>query len=223
MAEHNLYKAVAKFVRDEFECFDVKTTRGTTYGTIDVIGMRYNVGHLGGTSEIVAVEVKPRNSTFLKSLGQARAYSVMADRCYLAIHTPYNWKTRQEERELAAQLQVGLIEIGAKRICRVVVSSPQHRPIRAHKLSLLMQLGYYECILCSTLIPRSEGRRYESPKSGLVRAIRDRKSFGYWLFDLDKQRQGKTKLVRDRRFLCRDCVQGFSSLAPKAFRPKDVS
>jgi hypothetical protein len=215
MAEQNLYKSVARFVKAEFGCFAVKTTKGTTYGSIDVIGLRYNVGDFGGTSEIVAVEVKPENSTFLKSLGQALAYSVMADRCYLAIHTPYRRTTLQDERELAAQLRVGLIEIGVRKMCRVVVSSPQHRPIRAHKLSLLNQLGFHECMICTTLLSKGEGMRSQGDRSGLLHAIRDGKAFRYWLYKLDEQRGGARTFVYDRRYFCKDCVAAFSTLAPR--------
>jgi hypothetical protein len=220
MSEHRLYKTVARFVESEFGCFAVQTTKGTSYGSIDVLGLRYNVGDLGGTSEVVAVEVKPENATFLKSLGQAVAYTVMADRCYLALHKPYHRTTLQEQREMAAQLRVGLIEIGARKQCRVVVSSPRHQPIRSHKLSLINRLGYVECVICGTLFPRKAGMRSQRDRSGLAHAIRDGKPLRYWLRELNQQREGDRAYIHDRRYLCKDCVNVFSSLAPAGFEPK---
>src|SRR5689334_5154390 len=108
MLEAKLYKKVADFIGKEFDCFHTAEKKGIEQGTVDVVGLRYSMDRFGGTAEVVAVEVKLESATFLKSLGQALGYSVMADRCYLAVHKPYNHHFTVPEKELAAQLNVGL-------------------------------------------------------------------------------------------------------------------
>jgi hypothetical protein len=212
MIEQSLYKPVAQFIEKEFGCFAIDTTKGTQYGSIDVVGLRYVMGDYGGAAEVVGVEVKPESATFLKSIGQARAYSVMADRCYLAVHKPYRRKFSQEELDIAAQLNVGLIEIGKGKSCRVVVSSPKHEPIRAHKLALIKKLGFVECVLCGSLF-RDQGLRSQRERSSIRNAIVEKKAFRYWLFKLASQRgSNKKKYIYDRRHICEDCVHALSGL-----------
>ena len=79
MDESSLYKPVADFIREQFDCFAVETTKGMQYGMIDVVGLRYSMNRRGGSAEVIAVEVKTGLSGLLKSLGQALGYSVMAD------------------------------------------------------------------------------------------------------------------------------------------------
>jgi len=209
MIEKRLYKPVAEFVRKEFNCFTVSTTTGTMYGNIDVLGLRHVMGSFGGTTEVIAVEVKPENSTFLKSLGQAHAYSIMADRCYLAIHKPYGRKISQEIIDMAAQLKVGLIEIGKQKSCKVLVSSPLQEPILHHKLSLVAKMGYVQCILCGSTF-KDESVKSQGERSTIGKAIEEEKAFRYWLFDLAKQRgSDNKKYIYDRRHVCADCVQAF--------------
>jgi hypothetical protein len=215
MAEKRLYKPVAEFVKREFNCFAVATTRGTQYGSIDVVGLRYVMGYYGGTAEVVAVEVKPERATVLKALGQATAYSVMADRCYLALHRPYGRRIGQDLVDIAAQLNVGLIEIGKRKRCRVLVSSPKREPIRSHKLALVKALGYVECVICGTLF-EAKGMRSQRERSSIRNAIWEGKPFRYWLSDLAEQRgAARRDYVYDRRLICADCVYAFSGLAPE--------
>lgn len=107
MLEHELYPVVARFLKTELRCITVALTTGPRYGSIDVVGLRYLKGRYGGSAELLAVEVKLRHAVFLKSLGQALGYSLMADRSYLAIHRPTG--VTEPEAEMAAQLNVGLI------------------------------------------------------------------------------------------------------------------
>ena len=212
MKEEDLYKPVSQFLRREFDCFWVGIKKGTAHGTIDVVGLRYVIGDYGGASEVIAIEVKPEEMTFLKSAGQAYAYSVMADRCYLAIQKRYGRTLTQDQRDIAAQLQIGLIEIGKNRMSRVVVSSPQQRPIRAHKLALIGKCGFVECVMCGSLF-EEKGMRSLRDRSNITHAIRDEKSFRYWLDDLYEMRSHDArKYVYDRRHICRDCVQVFEGL-----------
>ena len=135
MREFQLYPVVADFLRQNFECFHVtERPTGTRHGTIDVVGLRQSSGKYGGSAEVIAVEVKSTDGRFLNSAGQALGYSVMADRCYLAVGGE---ALGEEKRELAAQLNVGLIHISAQRRCRIVLTSPQYRPLRTQKLELI--------------------------------------------------------------------------------------
>jgi hypothetical protein len=210
MKEEDLYKPVADFIEREFNCFYLDMKKGIELGTVDVVGLRYVMGDYGGSTEVIAVEVKPEEMTFLKCAGQAHAYSVMADRCYLAIQKRYGRTLTQNQRDVAAQLQIGLIEIGKGKRCRVVVSSPEQRPIRAHKLELIGKCGFVECVICGSLF-EDKAMRSMRERSNITHAIRDEKGFRYWLMDLYERRGlDDRKYVYDRRHICRDCVQIFS-------------
>ena len=125
--EKELYSFVADFLQEAFDCFYVKATpTGTKHGLIDVVGLRQSSGKYGGSSEVIAVEVKSTGDRFLNSAGQALGYSVMADRCYLAVGGE---TVGEEKRELAAQLNIGLIHISARRRCRIILTSPDRMPV----------------------------------------------------------------------------------------------
>jgi len=211
MKERDLYEPVRLFIEEEFNCFHTGIEKGTKDGKIDVIGLRNTVGDLGGHTDVISVEVKPEKNTFLKSLGQAYAYSIMADRCYLAIHKPYKKDFTQDEKDQASKLGVGLIKIGAKKVCNIVISSPIQSPLLAHKLSLINKLGYVQCVMCNTLFEKS-GMRNQREKSSIVNAIKDKKSFRYWLGGLSDQKEEERDYIYDRRHICPDCVQAFSGL-----------
>jgi hypothetical protein len=212
MREADLYEPVANFIKSEFNCFYVGTLKGTKLGTIDVVGLRYVMGDYGGSTEVIAIEVKPEKMVFLKSAGQAHAYSVMADRCYLAILKPYGRPLTQDQKDLAAQLQLGLIVIGKQRECHIVVSSPEQHPIHSHRLELIGKCGFVQCVICGSFF-ESKNMRTLRERSNISHAIRDEKNFQYWLHNLYEQRGRKDrKYIYDRRYICKDCVQAFSGL-----------
>ena len=211
MKERDLYEPVRKFIEKEFNCFHTGIEKGTKDGKIDVVGLRNTVGDFGGHTDVISVEVKPEKNTYLKALGQAYAYSIMADRCYLAIHKPYNKEFSQEEKDQASKLNVGLIKIGAHKECSIVISSPIQSPILSHKLSLINKLGYAQCIMCNTLF-LNKGIRSQKDRSSILNAIEEKKPFRYWLWSLSKQREEERDYVYDRRHICADCVQVFSGL-----------
>jgi hypothetical protein len=215
MKEEDLYKPVADFAKEEFNCFYVGIKKGNELGTIDVVGLRYVMGDVGGTNEVISIEVKPEKMTFLKCAGQAHAYSIMADRCYLAVHKRYGRNLTQGQKDIAAQLQLGLIEIGTGKKCRVIVSSPEQHPMRMHRLSLIDKCGYVECVICGNLF-EIKGIRSLRKRSNITHAIRDEKGFRYWLENLnEKKNDDSRKLIYDRRHICPDCVQVFSGLSEK--------
>jgi hypothetical protein len=71
LKEEDLYSPVADFVRKEFNCFFVGIKKGTELGTIDIVGLRYVMGDIGGSSEVISVEVKPEEMAFLKCEGKS--------------------------------------------------------------------------------------------------------------------------------------------------------
>lgn len=213
MKESDLYKPVEAFVKTEFNCFHTAINRGTKAGKIDVIGIRNTLSDFGGHTDIIAVEVKPKGATFLKSLGQAYAYSVMTDRCYLAIHKPRDTEFSQEEKDLAERLGVGLIKIGAYKECKIETSSALHTPLIAHKLALLYKIGYSQCSICQSVF-KSDGNIAKQKGSVTIqKAITNTTSFQYWLSGLYDQKNDNRDYVYDKRFFCEDCVQAFKGLA----------
>jgi len=211
MRESRLYKPVAEFIRTKFGCFEVFKTTGTIYGKIDVVGLRYSMGRRGGSAEVIAVEVKRGIPGLLKALGQAVGYSVMADRCYLAVYDPSGGKIGQTERELAAQLNLGLISIGPAMKPEVLLSSPQHTPLKSHRLALLRSLGFIECVLCESFWPATN-MVLQGKRATILKALQAGKGFRYSLPTLTKQRQADSP---DLRYLCGDCVAAFSGLTPQ--------
>jgi hypothetical protein len=202
MAESALYPIVGEFLKRKLGCFHVRTQRTVTrYGAVDVVGLRQSAGRYGGTAEVIAVEVKTTGSRFLNSAGQAVGYSVMADRCYLAIGGD---AIGEEESELASQLNIGLIAIRSRRRCEIVLTSPQYRPLRAQKLTLIRKLGFVECVVCGTLRLRSEMLKQGS--HNIQTAAREHKGLRYLL----SVKKGQTRDRSERRFICHDCVQALS-------------
>ena len=213
MKEKELYKPVSDFIKKEWDCFSVYITKGpaSSIGIIDVIGIRYVMGNYGGHSEIIAVEVKPENATFLKSAGQAYAYSVMADRCYLAVHKPKR-PFSNVEMDLINKLGLGLIQIDEKNKCSITVSAPLHEPLRSHRLDLLWGLGLVECVICKSLFKNDEMAKSDSKKNTIAYAIDEKKPFRYWLYNLAETRNDNRPYIYDKRHICSDCVQAFSAL-----------
>lgn len=203
MAESRLYPIVGKFLKRKLGCFHVQAQPTVTrYGAVDVVGLRQSAGRYGGSAEVIAVEVKATGSRFLNSAGQAVGYSVMADRCYLAIGGD---AIGEVESELASQLNIGLIAIRSRRRCEIVLTSPQHRPLRAQKLILIRKLGFVECVVCGTLRLRSE--MLKRANDSFQTAAREHKGFRYLL----SVKEGRTQDGPERRYICHDCVQAFTA------------
>lgn len=214
MKERDLYEPVRWFIEAEFSCFHTAIEKGPKNGIIDVVGLRNNVSDFGGHTEIISVEVKPEKSPFLKAIGQAYAYSIMADRCFLAVHKPYNREFTQQEKDQALKLGVGLIKIGTRKLCSIVTSSPLHNPLDSYKLTLVSKLGFVKCVMCGSLFPR-KGMRSNRDRSSIKNAIKEGKPFRYWLSGLSEQKEESRDYIYDRRFMCKDCVQAFSGLISK--------
>ena len=147
----------------------------------------YMHNRYGGTAELIVIQVKLSKAVFLKSIGQAWGYSLTADRCYLAVYCPHGFT--QSETEMAAQLNIGLIQIRDKDRCRVILSSPQHRPLRHHKLALMRKLKYVECALCQPPVKREQASSYY----------------------LDRSAARIATNTRERRYICTDCTPDAAS------------
>jgi hypothetical protein len=206
MRERNLYPILQEFLKDKLGCFHVARTTGTRYGAIDVVGLRQSSGKYGGNAEVIAVEVKASGSRFLNSAGQVLGYSVMADRCYLALPGLVD-ESEPLESEFAAQLNNGLLRVGPGKKCEVVVTSPQHRPLRAQKLALIRTLGFIECAMCGTLRAASSIIIGKTRKGALQAAAQKGKGFRYLLSNIDAARGEDGD---ERRYLCRDRVRALS-------------
>lgn len=228
MKEIDLYKTVKEFLKEEFNCFHTELNMGTKSGQSDVVGLRNadvvhnndTVGDLGNDTEVISVEVKLEGNASLKSLGQAYAYSIMADRCYLAVHKPNESEFSDQEKNYASKLGVGLIKIGAQKECSIIISSPTHSPLRSHKLALVNRLGYVRCIMCDMFFVWKEDRGVEQKRENIKpntikKAIEEEKSFCYWLYEFSEQGQRKDERApcHDRRYICTDCVQALSGLS----------
>ena len=221
--EAALYKVVAAFTTEQFQCQTVKQQVGTRLGRVDIIGLREVQGDLATGYEIISVEVKEEKAPFLPALGQAYAYSIYAHHCYLAVKKRRNSKFTSEEMQIATRFGVGLIEIKANS-CQVVLSSRQHVPEERYVLQLIEAMRLFRCVLCHGIYPRTEMTAInqrgpidlqEQPKyrGQLSRAITQRQNVTYWLYELAKMRGDRRTYTYDRRYLCKDCVSLFASLA----------
>jgi len=59
--ESYLYPFVETYLRKRFKCFTTARNKGTSFGRVDVVGLRDIGGNLNGSVEVIAVEVKAGN------------------------------------------------------------------------------------------------------------------------------------------------------------------
>lgn len=222
MEEKKLYKIVEEFARTEFGCGTVKQQVGAQLGKVDVIGAREIHGDLGTHTEIIAFEVKEEHAAFLSAIGQARAYSIYAHKCYLAYKKRNSNAFTFEEIDIASQLGVGLIEIRGNG-CKVISTSAAYSPRDSYTLAILNKIGLFRCTLCHAtyskndvmdINPKEINLDKAPPYAGqLKKAIKNKKNAAYYLFQMYLQRDDdERKYVYDRRYICKDCVSIFGSL-----------
>jgi hypothetical protein len=221
--EISLYKQVAKFAADYFHCHTVKQQIGTKLGRVDVIGLREVPGDLESASEVIAIEVKEETAAFLPALGQTHAYSIYAHHCYLAVKKRRNTKFTTEEIHIATRFGVGLIEIKSSH-CKVILTSNHFLPQEQYFLKILAACNFFRCILCRGTYPHKDMVSINQsgpidPQSDpkyrgrLIRAVAERKNVQFWLYELAKLRGDQRFYTYDRRYLCKDCVSVFASIA----------
>lgn len=225
--EARLYPAVARFLKRRFSAFVTAPNAGTEFGRVDVAGIRDLGGDLGGETEVLAVEVKRRPSNFLAAIGQAYAYCVCAERCYLAVRFPKGDFFFPTEIDIASALGVGLLAIRSRNHVTEILASAPHRPLGWLRRRLVERLGYSPCTVCGALFERTEDkRRRRRPRPNristrLKTAMRDEKAFQYFLDEVDYRKKLPGKLIRDRRYVCVDCVKELLEKIPEAARARN--
>jgi uncharacterized protein DUF5655 len=194
--EENYYERVANYLGDENKgmgCFATAQKKGNQgLGIADVIGVRHVGGHRSNAFEVIVVEVKLSKRPFGKKVGQALGYSLFAHRCYLAVPDEFDLVQRQ----FAAQLGVGLMEMHGSR-CTEVVSAAAHHPDESQMLDLLKQMKLAKCSICGALTKTPHWR--PTTRASVAR----RRSIPYVLH---QTRRG------GRLFVCPDCVRSLGVL-----------
>lgn len=207
MRESQLYEKVEQFVSKQFGCLMVGTDRGTEFGRMDVVGVREIEGDLASNFEIIGVEVKQAEDKFLNSAGQAKGYSIYANRCYLAKEDGFS----EEEMEIARVLGIGLVEVRGR--VREILSSPLHTPSPVWQRKVLRRLDLVECTICGTIFPDEEttGSSRSSKEAimrSLKRALERNQAYRYFLFDYNKRHKSDSReYVHQKRYVCKDCLQ----------------
>jgi hypothetical protein len=197
--EETLYPIVEKFLRDPkrgLDCFEVGQRRGNIdLGIADVIGVRHVGGDTSNSFEVVTVEVKKNTKSFGKKVGEALGYSLFAHRCYLAARGSFN----SLQKQFAAQLGVGLIEVKAHR-CDETLAAGSHQPNEHQMLDLLKRLHLGRCCVCGALkkAPRGHASRRAS--------VAIHKKIPFFLH--------KTSYRSGRLVLCPECVQSIRVIGP---------
>jgi hypothetical protein len=205
-SEH--YVIVERFLRRRFGCFKTTQDRGTTFGRMDVVGIRDIGGDLAGAVEIIAVEVKAGNQPFNTAVGQAYSYSVYADRCYLADCRSGAHPFDLIEIDIASKLGVGLLSIQPNGSISEILASPQHAPLIQMRAKIIERLRYAQCTICGSIFQRGDEKnwgRYVS--SNVKNALKQGRGLVYWL---EEPGERKDRLNRkynyERRYICSDCI-----------------
>lgn len=211
--EKDLYASVERYAQRRLRCFKTAVNTGLRAGRIDVVGLRDVGGNLEGSGEVIAIEVKRGQQSFLTAVGQAAAYSVYADRCYLADIRADGFK--EEERTIAAQLGVGLLQLKIGK--RVSVTEKQLAPIvtphAAFRLELIEKLHYSLCTICTSFFERGDGKNFRAkvvPQSEKInfrlRAVEGERGLIYWLGEQDGRSGKNEEHTYTRRYICPACV-----------------
>lgn len=207
MKERDYYPAVERFAREYLGCFVTAADTGTKLGRVDVVGLRDTGGRLSGEGEVVAIEVKRGRSPFLASIGQAAAYSVLADRCYFA-DVRESWT--ETEREVAQELRVGLLTLhgGSRPKWQVELDAPRSTSVTSLRAQLVEKLHHSTCTICRSFFRRGESGNFRanvaitSPR----KAAESDKGFLYWLEEQDSRKGDGFDGIYTRRYVCPGCV-----------------
>jgi hypothetical protein len=208
MREAELYPILANWMKKHFRCFKAGGPVGTRYSRADVVGIRDTGGGNSGEVELIVIEVKRGTEPFATASGQAAGYSVYANRVYLADVREQGFTV--EEREIASNLGVGLIQVRSRKP-QEVLSSREHRPITRMWLEMARKLNFYPCRICGTFIEVEAGYK-NLAKGNIMKAITNETGIVYWLEEL-AERKFKMKLAKhgakdpfERRVICKECV-----------------
>jgi len=225
--ERQFYDMAAQFLAEELGCFEVKKEVGTSFGIIDVLGIRQISKDLTSRYELVSVEVKESNARYLNSVGQAFAYSVCAHRCYLAYHQPRARKFTQEQIDIADHFGVGLISLSKSKEPKLISSSSLFTPKIEYSTWLIDKLGHFTCSLCGGIYRQNEIIKLNQPgkidptededySGKFAEAIEKRKNAKWYLYEMAEIINETRSYIYDRRFLCKDCISIFASIKSNA-------
>lgn len=214
--EAELYPIIQRWATKS-GCWETRIDVGLKLGRIDVVGIRELGGDLTSRSEVVSIEVKSSSNSrrFAASAGQAHGYSVMADRCYLAIDRTFD----KIETAVASQLGIGLLSISKGHRVTEVLTAPAREPVSDLREQVVAKLDCASCTMCSSVFRTGSGskpldlvvRGTGATKATLAKAVEEEKGFVWWLDRLDwvHDKSGRAYVYR-RRFMCPDCVQVFA-------------
>lgn len=223
LKEKDLYVAVERWAGRHFGCFATSVNTGTTYGRVDVVGLRQTPGDHSAETDLICIEVKRGKDPLLKAMGQAYGYSVYGNYSYLADYRP-DAPFSEVERGLAEQLGVGLIRVRNTDTVELVSTAPRSVPVDDFKLQLADKMGYVRCTICATFFPRSETNKNQFSWDLLTKdqdnvrrmkeAIVEGKGLVYWPADASANDRTHGKRHRDgrvynRRFACNTCARIF--------------
>jgi hypothetical protein len=209
--ESDFYPILEKWIKKHFHCFHTGSTVGTTYSKADVVGIRDTGGENSGDVELIVIEVKGGKEPFATASGQARGYSVYANRVYLADVREKGFTP--SEIEIASYLGIGLIRIQGKK-CQEILSSPRHQPLTRMWMEMARKLGLGQCRICGTFVEL--GAAYGNlTKEDVLKSIEQKKGLVYWHESLAdrKKKMGIARKNEDRnnswqrRFICEECIQ----------------
>jgi hypothetical protein len=216
--ESDLYPRLSRWLRSSYACFATRHNLGLKHSRVDVVGIRDVGGDLSGAVETIAIEVKRGTQPFATTTGQARGYTVYADRVYLADRRREGFS--RAELDIAGALGVGLIHIGP-RSCREVLSSPRHDPIPRMQLRVFEKMGYGRCCICQCLFEIGSGafdyNFSNLSRAGIIKAAERQKGFIFWNNAVGGRKIPKSResgVSWERRFICKDCVENVFPLRP---------
>ena len=67
------------YLEDQLYCFASGVSKGLRYGILDVVGVRDTGGKSSGDVELIGIEVKLDKASYLKSIGQAKGYTLYSN------------------------------------------------------------------------------------------------------------------------------------------------
>lgn len=228
VGEKQYYQPLCEWLQKEKEYYcggtvtntSTKETRwyantGTRRQIADVIGIR-NVGtELVDDIEILVAEVRDKDRITLRDLQDARGYSRIAHRCYLASTAE---PTKENQRH-AERLGVGLIQISGVHRFSEILPSQRFEPSKEALLELLDNLWVAKCTICQCyvlkLVEMDQAKGWSYAEMKRARQF-DYELLGKGITAFDAMESGDfPKGLAITRYICRSCVRDLTERLPK--------